>query len=486
MNIKFFKALIVGILVLFINFTPDVYGAEKLAVQKNTILSLEDCINIALQNSPQVKKYRYNYEISKKNTNIAKSAYFPTFGLGTGWGYNSTHNNRMNYDSTSYTAEANINQLIFDFGQTHASIKMRKFNQIAAKYNFDNIVLNTIYQVEVNYFAVLAARTNIDVERANVEVNERNYQRIKAYFDEGIRSKIDLVNAEVNLSDAKIQLVTAEQVYKEAIVQLNNSMYVAYAPEYEIRNTEAFNFTRNLTPVNLQQISETKDISPPPTAVGDAYLTAGVQKLNMLDNYKFKPFPYTFEKSVELAKQKRPDLKSYDSVKKAMEQELLMIKRQYYPKISASAGYGYRDQYSTDSYNVGINASTNFNIMSKKNEIDIGKIQVQMAQNDIEELEQNIYFDIQRLYIAMKQLEEKIPLIAVKVKQTLENFELADGRYSVGLGDYIELQDAKVKYNNAQQSYVNTVYNYNVARANLEKAIGLDKDMTVEIEGKKK
>ena len=45
--------------------------------------------------------------------------------------------------------------------------------------------------------------------------------------------------------------------------------------------------------------------------------------------------------------------------------------------------------------------------------------------------------------------------------QTLENFELADGRYAVGLGDYIQLQDAKVNYNNAQVSYVQTVYNYN-------------------------
>ncbi len=483
MNIK--KTIIAFIAVSLISCTCS-FSAEKLAVQKNTILSLEDCINIALENSPQVKKYRYNYEISKKNTNIAKSAYFPTFGVGTGWGYNSNRNNRMNSESTAYTAEASINQLIFDFGQTHASIKMRKFNQIAAKYNFDNTVLNTIYQVEINYFGVLAARTNIDVEKANVEVNERNYQRIKAYFDEGIRSKIDLVNAEVNLSDAKIQLVSAQQRYKEAIVKLNNSMYVAYAPEYEIKNTEAFNFTRNLTPVNLQRISETKDLSTPPAAVGDAYLTAGVQKLNVLENYKFKAFPYTFEQSVEMAKKNRPDLKSYESVKSAMEQELLVLKRTYYPKITANAGYGYRDQYSTNSYNIGINASTNFNIMSKKNEIDIGKIQVEMAKNDIEELEQNIYFDIQSLYVAMKQLEEQIPLMGVKVKQTLENFELADGRYSVGLGDYIELQDAKVKYNNAQQSYVNTVYLYNVARANLEKAIGMDKDITVKIEDKKK
>ena len=60
----------------------------------------------------------------------------------------------------------------------------------------------------------------------------------------------------------------------------------------------------------------------------------------------------------------------------------------------------------------------------------------------------------------------------VKVRQTLENYELADGRYAVGVGDFIQLQDAKQNYNNAQQSYVQAILEYNIARATLEKAMG--------------
>lgn len=122
--------------------------------------------------------------------------------------------------------------------------------------------------------------------------------------------------------------------------------------------------------------------------------------------------------------------------------------------------------------------------MSKKSEIDAGKIQVELAQNEIDLLKQNIYFEVQAAYIDMIQLEKQIPLLAVKVRQTLENLELADGRYFVGIGDYIELQDAKVNYNNAQQSYVEAVYNYNVARAQLEQAIALKPDVKITIEDK--
>ena len=81
----------------------------------------------------------------------------------------------------------------------------------------------------------------------------------------------------------------------------------------------------------------------------------------------------------------------------------------------------------------------------------------------------------------MIQLEKQIPLLESKVRQTLENLELADGRYEVGLGDYIQLQDARVNYNNAQNTYVQTIYNYNVARATLEQAIALNQDVTLTV-----
>lgn len=460
------------------------FAIEQMSIEKNAILNIKDCITIALQNSPKIKKARYNYGIAKGNLGIAKSEYFPTLGIGTGYNITDNNNNRRSTNTNIYSAEANINQLIWNFGKTNANIRMYNFDRVAALYEFEDMVLETIFGVKTNYYGVLAAKATLDVNRANVQINERNYQRTKAYFEEGIKSKIDLVNAEVYLSDSKVTLVESEKAYKNALVQLNNSMYIAFAPEYEIENTETFNFQNNYAPVNLEKIDEKKDLSKPPKDVNNAFLTSQVEKINVLDNYKFKPFPYTFEESVNLAYKNRPDLKAYDATLKAMQESLKYTKREYLPEISATAGYGYRDQYNTNSFNVGINLSSNVNIKGQKHKIDNAKIQVQLAENEIDQAKQDIYFEVQNLYINMMQLEKQIPLLAVKVKQTLENFELADGRYAVGLGDYIELQDAKVNYNNAQVSYVQTVYNYNVAKANLERAIALPQEVTTSIEDK--
>ena len=365
-KIKIFL-LITGLL---ISFTP-VFSAEVAAVQKGMVLSLDDCIEIALKNSPNIKKSRYNYRLSKTDVNIAKSDFFPTLSLSTGLNYNDSKSRLRDYNNNYYNAQASINQMIWNFGKTNARIKMQKFNMISSQFSFDNTVLSTIYTVKNNYYAVLAAKAAMDVNRANVQINERNYQRTKAYFDEGIRSRIDLVNAEVYLSDSKVSLVQSENQFKNAMVKLNNSMYIAYAPEYEIKNTETFNFKRNEIPVNLEKISEKADLSKLPENISDATLTSSVEKLNVMENFKFDPFPYTFEKAVEIAIDNRPDLKAYENTLKAMKQSLLYIKRQYYPTLSGTAGYTLRDaQYSTNSYSMGITLSTSLNIMSQKNQVD--------------------------------------------------------------------------------------------------------------------
>lgn len=471
------------ILIIGLMFTmTSCLAVEQMSVEKNAILSLDDCVNIALTNSPAIKKARYNYGVSKGNLGVAKAAYFPTIGVGTGYNWSDTRNERTNTDSKIYSAEANINQLLFNFGKTNANIRMYNFNRIAALYDFEKAVLETIFNVKTKYFAVLAAKATMDVNKANVEINERNYQRTKAYFDEGIKSKIDLVNAEVYLSDSKVTFVNSEKLYRNAVVALNNAMYIAFAPEYEIETTETFNFEKRIAPVTLENIDVVQDLSIPPQAADNGFLTSQIEKLDILDNFNFKPFPYQFDEAIKIAYKNRPDLKSFDAKVSAMKESLKYAKREYLPELTAKAGYGYRDQYNTNSFNAGLNLSSSVNIKGQKHKIDNAKYQVKLAENEVELAKQNIYFEVQNLYVNMTQYEKQIPLLAVKVRQTLENFELADGRYAVGLGDYIELQDAKVNYYVAQVNYVQTVYNYNVARANLEMAIALPQSVSASIE----
>ena len=464
--------------------------AQTIKVKQGSTLSLNDCIAIALNNSPEIKNAQYNYWISKTDVNIARSQFFPTIGIGAGYDFTDTRVRSRTSDVNSYNLNASLNMLLFDFGKTYAQIKMQKFYLIADEYDFYDSVRVVTFDVKQKYYRVLAARANVLVNEAYVDINERNYIRTKAYYDEGLKSKIDLVNSEVTLSDSKIRLIESENSYQNALVNLNNAMYLTEAPNYNIEATFGMNLTDVVAPVDLTKFHKIgeQESSKTPVGVSDAKLTSAIEKLELLTDYQIEKFPYTFDECLKIAKKNRSDLKAYKATVDAINENLIFIKRNFYPAISANAGYGLRDANNisaTNSLNVGLNLSSSLNIMAQKNKVDAGKYHLDIAKVTLKKLEDDIYFQVQNAYINVIQLAKQIPLQAVKVRQTRENFELAEGRYYVGLGDYLELQNAKLEYNNAQHSYINSIYLYNVAVAALESAISYPQRVTKTLEVKK-
>lgn len=444
-------------------------------ITQGSTLSVNDCIELAIKNSPQIQIYQEYINIQDYKAGQVKSNYFPTIGASVGYDFANTENKIRSNHSNNSSARVALNQLIYSFGKVFSQVKMQKFYKIAAEYDLENAILDTANNVKSAYYAVLAAKANVDIQKANVMVNERQYNRTKAFFEEGLVSKIDLVNEEVYLSDAKINLVSAENIYQNAIVGLNNSMYIVNAPDYNIENTETFNFKNNYAEVNLINIANTTTKEDGTIEPKEAVLTTQVEKTNILENYQFTTYPYTMEESVERAYKNRPDLLSMEATQNAVKEALNYTKKEYYPNLTGSVGYNWQNNsyYSSNGITLGAYLSTNnLNIMETKLKIKESKSQLEIAKKNVDLVKQNIYFDVQSAYINMIQLEKNIPLMQTKVKQTLENYELADARYEVGLGNFIELQDAKENYNNAQRDYVQTIYRYNVALTDLQTAMG--------------
>ena len=459
-------------------FALIVFSMKAEAIEEITqgaTLSVDDCIELAIKNSPQVQIYQEYIELYDARVGQSKASYFPTIGASVGYDFANTETKLRSTHSNNMSAQVALNQLIYSFGKVFSQVRMQKFYKIAAEYDLQNAILDTANNVRSAYYGVLAAKANLDIQHANVLVNERQYNRTKAFFDEGLVSKIDLVNQEVYLSDAEISLVSAENTYQNSIIQLNNAMYIVNAPDYQIENTETFNFKNNYAEINLLNIANTKTKDDGTIEPKEAVLTMQVEKTNILENYKFTSYPYSLEESIEIAYKNRPDLLSMEATKDAVNEELKYTKKEYFPDLTGSVGYNWNNNsyYSANGITLGAYLSTSgLNFMETKLKIKESKSQLEIAKRNVDLVKQNIYFEVQSAYINMIQLEKNIPLMQTKVRQTLENYELADARYEVGLGNFIELQDAKENYNNAQRDYVQTIYNYNVALTDLRTAMG--------------
>jgi len=371
------------------------------AKTSDVVLSIDDCVNYALGNNPNIKIFEEKQQAQKSMVGVQKSNYFPILVGGTGYKINNNDysgNMTNTVNNNYYQMNLGVNQLIWDFGRTNAKINMQKFNFEAAGYDLDYQVLDTIYNVKIAYAAVLAAHANEDIYQRSVKINQLNYERTNALYEEGLKSRIDVVNAEVYLTNAKIDLLEAQNQHQSALIALNNSMYYIDAPDYKIKNTESFNFQSDyhrdfseISEIDVANIHQkiNKD------ATEGAILTSGIEKRDIIKDYKFKSCPLSFQEAINKAYENRPDLKSLVLVKSASEESLKAIKKAYMPSVNASAGYTYQNGSGLATKGLGVYAGVDLpsvNAMGIKYQIDQGKSYLDIAINNIDYSKKNIYF----------------------------------------------------------------------------------------------
>jgi outer membrane protein TolC len=89
-----------------------------------------------------------------------------------------------------------------------------------------------------------------------------------------------------------------------------------------------------------------------------------------------------------------------------------------------------------------------------------------------ESTRQNIRLEAEQAYLGLKVAIEQIEVTRKTVDHAKENYELANGRYQVGVGSPLEITDAEVSLATARSNYIQAVYNYKTAEARIEKAMG--------------
>lgn len=402
------------------------------SINTNKIIEVNDCVKIALEHHPLIHLAMSNAEIYKSRIAQAWANYFPTLSAGISYSRNDMQMANFVFPTQKYdmfyVPNISGNMLLFDFGKTKAQADMAKRTYESSQFELQNSINNVIYSVKQSYYNLLFAQQQVKVYEDTVHDYTLHLEQAKAYYNIGTKAKIDVLTAEYNLGNAKLKLIQAQNTLKIAYVQLSNAMGMPDYSDYDV--------TDNLT-------TKAYDIQ-----ADDAVKTA-------------------YETSPELLAAK----------KKADASEMLVraSRRAFTPNIDGFASYtrGGKKVDTDYGYQVGAQLSySNLNLLLIKKQVDEAKATHKRDLADFENTKQNIYFEVKQAYINLTNAQDSIVVAKLSMDQAKEQYDQASGRYKVGLGDAIELKDAETTYRNSQLEYYNTLLNYHVSAANLEKLMG--------------
>ena len=200
-----------------------------------------------------------------------------------------------------------------------------------------------------------------------------------------------------------------------------------------------------------------------------------IDKYNVIERLKYTPVDIDFQKSIEIAREARPELKLAELKVEGAKQTLKLVKKSYFPTLSIEGQYMVGGKSWTSNYGYNLGGYLNFptvNGMLVKNEIKEAKYLYDKELANAKNTQNKIYLEIQNAYLNLEEKKNQMPVAMLNVKQAKENYELSYGRYKVGEASHTELKDAQINYQQAQLSYYSAMYQYNSSKAALEKAIG--------------
>lgn len=415
----------------------------------NGVLTLDNALQMALDNNPGILQARERIGAQKAVLGQQMGAYYPTISMAnfyrTGTELNSTSTISLNGAFDTWSSQTNLNMVLYNFGKREGTVQAARDTLDATGFNYVATVNNTVLSVKQAYYGYLQAKAIVKVNEDTVNERQLVVNQTRGFFDVGTRARIDVVRAEANLYSAQADLITAQNAMQVAWVVLKNAVGVRDFP---------------LRP--LVEETGTPTIAPP---IG-------------------------LDQAREIAYARRPELKSFEAQTRAQDQTIAVARRGHLPDIIFDSNYRRANVGNNTASFLGhtfrldafplkpgwqVQVSLNFPIFDgfrTTNRVEESLRTYYVIKDQAEQQRQQVALDVEQSYLNLLGISERLKANKAAADAGKENLDLATGRYQVGVGSIIELTDAQNLYTTAETTYVRTVYDYKIAEAFFQRAIG--------------
>jgi len=430
MRSKYNWLLIAGLLV----------SVKAVAQQAAPLLTIKDAVEIALKNNFNIRLTKNNTTIAGNNVTLGNAGFLPqvsgdftstnsiqnttqTKSDGSQAVINGAHNSSINYG-------VNLNWTIFDgFGMFANYDQLKQLNELSQISQRDTIE-STISDVINTYYDLVNQNQLIIAQKGEIEISRTQLRYANDKFDVGRASRLDVLNAQVNLNTDTATLLGEIQQFKSMKIRMNQLLVRPLQTDFAVSDTI---------------IIDNKLV------LGDI---------------------------INQAQSANPRILASQINRRLAETNLKQVQAARYPQIGINGGYGFTNsknpagfarQQDSKGLNYGLTATINiFDGLNQTRRERNARIQIDNAKINQEQVKQNIEAQINNFYVSYLSGLDLVKLNQSNMAVARRNLDISLEKYKLGNITPLEIREAQKNYLDAQSRYFAAQYQAKSAEITLK------------------
>ena len=406
-------------------------------------LTLEQCIQLGLEKATTMRNSRLSLAIQELRLKNSRAGYFPTI-ISSGR-YDFSDRLDFGFEPENYNLGLAGRYTLWDNGQREVSYAQAKEGLRATTNRNEGIKQSVILQITQAYYNVLKDTALVKVSEDILARSKENTEQTIALQEAGVLIKADIATARVREANSELGLLNNQ-----------NSLQISQATLPRLMG---------LDPGLLITVALDESFQ--------LYVERGtIEKIDI-----------TVEEAMQMALENRPEFKETEAQLKQQEWSLTLSKLQRWPRLNADVNYNVNlDDYLRERQNFSdfrswsAGASLNFTLFdagvlgNRVKELDM---QLEQARENAGDLERAVALDVRQSYLNLKRSEIAVEISNTQVINAQLSLDVIQGRYKVGKAILLEVLDAQTSYAQVLTNQVNAFYDYIIARARLQDAMGV-------------
>ncbi|HNS32191.1 MAG TPA: TolC family protein [bacterium] len=403
------------------------------------VITLEEAVETALSNNLEITAGEEKILQAEYEKREARTFFLPR--VSSSFSYTRMNEARETMgmkvmDANLYNLGITLLHPLYTGGKLDAVYGQAKENVKRSGYEQEAVMQNLAAETKKGYFSILKAMKGVETALKQKEMAQEHLRKTELLFREGMVTKIDVLKTEVFLSEIE-----------QAILKTNNSVSLAKA---------GLGFLLNMP------LSEQFDVE------------------DILDAQKEK---HDLEHWTGLSYENRPEIKQMESISRIYGYNTEIEKSSRRPQVSLLSSYNFQkgsvspvDKWD-NSWNIGLAVELDvWNWGETRERIEKTIHAKREIDTQYELLKKAIELEVKSAYLNLETASQQIETSKKSLEKAQENLRVANLLYGEGMSNTTDVLDAQADLAAAMGSYHQSLYDYQIAYAELEKSAGVHMD----------